>query len=140
MHAFDPATSFGPEVAARYDDHPRGDEEADATFLADLARGRPALEFAIGTGRIALPLAAKGIQVEGIELSSHMLDQLPRIPSPHADVATPIPSTPRIIALGTICCIKVVYERLGVDAQPCRTFVGSVIASDSGCLCARDYG
>lgn len=76
MHAFDPATSFGPEVAARYDDHPRGDEEAAATFLADLARGSPALEFAIGTGRIALPLAAKGIQVEGIELSSHMLDQL----------------------------------------------------------------
>lgn len=76
MEGFDPATSFGPDVAARYDDRPRGDEEAAATFLAKLAQGRPALELAIGTGRIALPLAANGIQVDGIELSTHMIEQL----------------------------------------------------------------
>lgn len=76
MNSFDPAASFGPEVAARYDDQPRGDEEAAATFLAGLAQGRPALEFAIGTGRIALPLAARGITVDGIELSPHMLERL----------------------------------------------------------------
>lgn len=45
-------------------------------LLADLAGEGPALEFAIGTGRVALPLSARGVQVHGIELSSHMVDQL----------------------------------------------------------------
>lgn len=76
MEGFDPASSFGPEVAAHYDDHLRGDEEAAASFLAGLALQRRALEFAIGTGRIALPLAAKGIQVDGIELSPPMVERL----------------------------------------------------------------
>jgi SAM-dependent methyltransferase len=76
MEGFDPASSFGPDVAAHYDDHPRGDEQAAAVFLSELAQDQRALEFAIGTGRIALPLAAKGIQVDGIELSAHMAEQL----------------------------------------------------------------
>lgn len=45
-------------------------------LLAELARGGPVLEFAIGTGRVALPLSAQGISVQGIELSPHMVDQL----------------------------------------------------------------
>jgi SAM-dependent methyltransferase len=45
--------------------------------LADLAEpGRTALEFAIGTGRIALPLAARGVEVHGIELSDAMVTQM----------------------------------------------------------------
>jgi SAM-dependent methyltransferase len=76
MEAFDPASSFGPDVAAHYDDNPRGDEEAAVTFLSALAQGGRALEFAIGTGRIALPLASRGIQVDGIELSPHMVERL----------------------------------------------------------------
>jgi SAM-dependent methyltransferase len=76
MKGFDPASIFGPEVAATYDDNPRGDEESTATFLSDLAQGQRALEFAIGTGRIALPLAAKGIQVDGIEISAPMVERL----------------------------------------------------------------
>jgi SAM-dependent methyltransferase len=76
MKDFDPASSFGPRVAAAYDDVPRGDEEAAAKFLSGLAQGRPALEFAIGTGRIAVPLAAKGIRVDGIETSTPMVEQL----------------------------------------------------------------
>ena len=76
MNGFDPSTSFGPEVAARYDDQSRGDEAAAVAFLSACAQGRPALEFAIGTGRIALPLAATGVSVDGIELSPHMLEQL----------------------------------------------------------------
>jgi SAM-dependent methyltransferase len=44
--------------------------------LAELARGGPVLEFAVGTGRVALPLSARGISVHGIELSPHMADQL----------------------------------------------------------------
>jgi SAM-dependent methyltransferase len=76
MEAFDPASSFGADVAAHYDDRPRGDEEAAVTFLSALAGGRRALEFAVGTGRIALPLAARGVQVDGIELSPHMVERL----------------------------------------------------------------
>src|SRR5947209_12771316 len=44
--------------------------------LAELARGGPALEFAIGTGRVALPVSARGVAVSGIELSPHMVEQL----------------------------------------------------------------
>ena len=76
MKGFDPASSFAENVAARYDDHLRGDEDAAAAFLSALAQGRPALEFAIGTGRIAIPLAAKGVQVDGIELSPQMVERL----------------------------------------------------------------
>jgi SAM-dependent methyltransferase len=76
MKGFRPASSFGEHVALNYDDHLRGDEEAAASFLSVLARGRPALEFAIGTGRVAIPLAEKGVQVDGIELSPHMTERL----------------------------------------------------------------
>ena len=73
---YSPAASFGPEVAAHYATHLRGDEEAVVQFLGALAKGRRALEFAIGAGRIALPLAVTGIPVDGIELSPHMVEQL----------------------------------------------------------------
>jgi SAM-dependent methyltransferase len=76
MKDFDPAKSFGAKTAAHYDDELRGDEEAAASFLAEMAQGRRALEFAIGTGRIALPLAAKGVKVDGIELSPDMVKRL----------------------------------------------------------------
>lgn len=76
MDGFDPATSFGPEVARRYDDDVRGDEAETVEFLAKLAHGGPALEFAIGTGRIALPLAQRGIRVDGVELSHDMVTRL----------------------------------------------------------------
>jgi hypothetical protein len=77
MTAFDPAASFGPDVAARYDDeHRLGDEAETVALLAELCAGRPALEFAVGTGRIALPLAQRTSRVDGIELSPAMAEQL----------------------------------------------------------------
>jgi SAM-dependent methyltransferase len=44
--------------------------------LAELAGDGPALEFAVGTGRVAVPLAERGVPVTGIELSRPMIDQL----------------------------------------------------------------
>jgi SAM-dependent methyltransferase len=44
--------------------------------LAELAQGGPSLEFAVGTGRVALPLSARGVPVYGLELSPHMAEQL----------------------------------------------------------------
>lgn len=49
-------------------------------LLAGLAADGEALEFAIGTGRIALPVGARGLTVSGIELSPHMIEQLRRKP------------------------------------------------------------
>ena len=76
MESVDPLHSFGPEIAARYDDHLRGDEDVAADFLAALAIDGRGLEFAIGTGRIALPLAECGVAIDGIELSAAMVDRL----------------------------------------------------------------
>jgi hypothetical protein len=76
MDGYDPASSFDEEVAATYDDEARGDEDDAARFLADVAGGGRAMELAIGTGRIALPLAAHGIEVHGIDLSQPMVDRL----------------------------------------------------------------
>ncbi len=45
-------------------------------FLEQLARGGSALELAIGTGRVALPLAARGIRVDGIDNSPAMVAKL----------------------------------------------------------------
>lgn len=49
---------------------------ATVEFLAELAGGGAALEFGIGTGRIALPLLERGVDVSGIDLSSDMVAQL----------------------------------------------------------------
>lgn len=71
---------FGPEIAAHYDrDHGGDDLEtvaATVAFLSRFADEGPVLEFAVGTGRIALPLAAQGIEVHGIELSPAMVAEL----------------------------------------------------------------
>ncbi len=76
MEGFDPLRSFGPDVAARYDDDARGDEPETVEFLAELAGDGPVLEFAIGTGRIALPLTERELRVDGIEQSRAMVDRL----------------------------------------------------------------
>ncbi len=104
MKDFDPATSFGEHVAATYDDVPRGDEDEAVNFLERVAATGPVLELAIGTGRIALPLAARGIHVEGIDISPHMVARLrakpggDRIPVTMGDFAeVPVQGTYRLI-------------------------------------------
>lgn len=49
---------------------------ATVDFLAERTGAGAALEFAVGTGRVAVPLAARGLSVSGIELSAPMVDQL----------------------------------------------------------------
>jgi SAM-dependent methyltransferase len=72
---------FGEEVAARYDDpsDPMFDPAAIqpvVDVLADLAGDGAALELGIGTGRIAVPLAERGVRVHGIDLSEAMVARL----------------------------------------------------------------
>jgi SAM-dependent methyltransferase len=76
MKDYEPGMSFGEEAAEEYDDAPRGDEAAAVAFLEGLAGGGPALELAVGTGRIALPLAARGVRVDGVDLSTAMVRRL----------------------------------------------------------------
>lgn len=76
MKEYQPAMSFGEDVARSCRDLRRGDELSAVAFLAQLAGSGPALELAIGTGRIALPLAARGIRVDGVDISPAMVEQL----------------------------------------------------------------
>ncbi|HWS39217.1 MAG TPA: class I SAM-dependent methyltransferase [Actinoplanes sp.] len=68
--------------------------EPTVTRLAELAAGGRVLEFAIGTGRVAIPLADRGVPVAGIELSEPMVARLrekdgeSRIPVTVGDMAT----------------------------------------------------
>jgi SAM-dependent methyltransferase len=76
-----PIDHFGPEVAERYDERTASMAEPEVLdpivdFLADLAGDGPALELGIGTGRIALPLAQRGVRVHGIDLSEAMVARL----------------------------------------------------------------
>lgn len=77
MQGYGPET-YGDRIAGVYDDlyEEVFDKEATATFLAERAGPGPALELAIGTGRVALPLRAKGVQVEGIDVSEQMVARL----------------------------------------------------------------
>jgi SAM-dependent methyltransferase len=73
-----PEDHFGEEIAERYDETSADmfDEAVIAPtvdFLAALAGDGAALEFGVGTGRIALPLAARGVHVHGIDLSEAMV-------------------------------------------------------------------
>jgi SAM-dependent methyltransferase len=76
-----PEDHFGERVAERYDE--RYSYQSDAAvvdpivaFLADLAGEGAALELGVGTGRIALPLARRGVRVLGIDLSEAMVARL----------------------------------------------------------------
>ncbi len=76
-----PENHFGESVAARYDESSAemfaaAVVESTVDFLATLAGDGAALELGIGTGRIALPLAARGVRVHGIDLSEAMVERL----------------------------------------------------------------
>jgi SAM-dependent methyltransferase len=75
-----PKDYFGERVAERYDDDAGIFDPAVVDpvvdFLAELAGDGAALELGIGTGRIALPLAQRGIRVHGIDLSEAMVARL----------------------------------------------------------------
>ncbi len=87
------AASYGDGCAEFYDDiypppHPRL-----ISTLCELAGAGPVLELGIGTGRVALPLAARGIKIHGVEASQSMIAKLQEkpgateIPMIHGDFA-----------------------------------------------------
>jgi SAM-dependent methyltransferase len=77
MTGFDDPAFYGDRWAAGYDAHHAHVDPGPAVeFLAGLAGGGRVLELAIGTGRVALPLAARGITVEGVDASAAMVERL----------------------------------------------------------------
>jgi SAM-dependent methyltransferase len=70
------ASTYGERIAGIYDDLYSDYDEATIEVLQELAKGGPALELGIGTGRIALPLKAKGVEMHGVDASPAMIEKL----------------------------------------------------------------
>lgn len=109
---------WGEETAARYDADSAerfAPEVLDPTvdLLERLADDGPALELAIGTGRVGVPLAARGVPVTGIELSEPMVAQLRRkvdeeqIPVHVGDMATTV-----VPGAGTFSLVYLVWNSI----------------------------
>ncbi len=76
MEKYEPST-YGDRIADIYDDlYGDMDPSAAVTLLNELAGQGRVLELAIGTGRVAVPLAQKGIDVSGIDASEAMVERL----------------------------------------------------------------
>jgi SAM-dependent methyltransferase len=107
---------FGPEIAARYDDDSATMFAPEALIpavdrLEALAGDAPALELAIGTGRVALPLAARGVAVTGIELSPAMVEQLRAKPG-GADIQVVIGDMATTTVDGTFGLVYLVFNTI----------------------------
>ena len=112
MERYKPVMSFDEHVAEAYDDSVhRGDEMATVAFLEHLAGGGPALELAIGTGRIALPLSARGIRVDGIDFAPAMVDRLRAKPGGD-QIAVTLGNFADVTVPGTYRLIYVVFNTL----------------------------
>ena len=108
---------FDEPVAARYDDATAEMFEPAAVdpvveLLAELAGDGRALELGIGTGRIALPLSARGVPVHGIELSNAMAARLRAKPGA-ADVGVTIGDFSSTRVVGTFSLAYVVFNTIG---------------------------
>lgn len=76
MEMYGPAT-YGDHIADVYDErYAQRDPSAEVARIAELAGAGPVLELGIGTGRVAVPLAARGLEVHGIDASEAMIAQL----------------------------------------------------------------
>ncbi|MFC9910842.1 class I SAM-dependent methyltransferase [Streptomyces sp. NPDC059862] len=79
--------------------------------LAELAGGGAALEFAIGTGRVAVPLAERGVPVTGIELSLPMIRQL-RIKADESTIPVVVGDMATAVAPGSFTLVYLVYNTI----------------------------
>lgn len=127
-----PADHFDGEVAGRYDAahaamFDRSVVEPVVDRLDKLAGDGAALEFGIGTGRIALPLAQRGVTVHGIDLSRTMLAELHR--KPGADlIRTYAGDFATTIADGSFSVVYLVFNtimNLTTQAEQVQAFVNA---------------
>lgn len=110
MRDYDPAT-YGDRMADIYDDWYGipGNTEAATEFLAELAGSGSVLELGIGTGRLAIPLAQKGIEVHGVDASEAMVKRLRTKPG-GADVPVTIGDFASVEVEGRFSLVYVVFN------------------------------
>ena len=124
MQGYEPQ-AYGEAMAEVYDDWYADISDADATVAAvvELVRaagGGPVLELGVGTGRLALPLAAAGLEVTGIDVSAAMLDRLRAKPGGEAialvqgDMAAGLPDGPFAVVL---VAFNTFFSLTSADAQ-----------------------
>jgi SAM-dependent methyltransferase len=85
--------------------------ESTVAFLAGIAGRGPALEFGIGTGRIALPLSERGIPVHGIDISADMIEVLRQKPGSEA-ITTTVGDFAEAVVDAQFSLVYVVYNSI----------------------------
>jgi len=111
MDTFGPAT-YGQRIAESYDELYPSSSDAHVAMvetLAKLAGAGPALELGIGTGRVALPLASKGITVHGIDASEAMIKRLQAKPG-GASISVTVGDFANVDVAGRYPLIYVVFN------------------------------
>lgn len=108
---------FGEEVAALYDETTGSRSSPEVLgptveLLAGLAGDGRALELAVGTGRVALPLAARGVPVSGIELSVAMVERL-RAKDPDGQIDVTMGDMATTVVPGAFRLVYLVFNTIG---------------------------
>jgi SAM-dependent methyltransferase len=115
--------AFDERVAKRYDEaeaemFDTAVVESAVEFLAELAHGGRAMEFGIGTGRIALPLAERGIEVHGIDLSQAMVDRMRSKPGGEA-IRVTVGNFATTVVEGSFALVYLVFNTImNLTTQP----------------------
>src|SRR5260370_41072786 len=106
-------TTYGERIAEVYDRlyGKRDNPETVADFLAPLANKRRALELGIGTGRIAIPLATRGVRVVGIDSSPAMIAKMRAKPG-GADISVVIGNFADVRVSGGFGLVYIVFSTL----------------------------
>lgn len=114
--------AYGDAFADVYDDWygEVTDAEATADAVADLAAGRRVIELGVGTGRLAAPLARRGVRLVGVDASAAMLERLAlRVPHPlavRADMAA-LPVADATVGL-VLCAFNTVFNLVDTPPTP----------------------
>src|SRR5205085_1412484 len=102
-------TLLSRRIAEVYDEQHGYLDDSGVELLAELARGGRALELGIGTGRVALPLSARGVEVHGIDASPAMIERLRAKPG-GAGVEVTVGDFADVSAEGEFSLVYVVFN------------------------------
>ncbi|MDW3217359.1 MAG: class I SAM-dependent methyltransferase [Acidimicrobiales bacterium] len=144
MQRYGPET-YGESFADVYDDWYGDVSDVAATVagITALADGGPVLELGVGTGRLALPLAAAGLAVTGIDASRAMLDRLRAKPGAdaitvlEADMADP-PVEPDSFAVA-FAAFNTFFNLTSTDAQARCAAVLATAVQPGGCVVIEGF-
>ncbi|WP_051060561.1 class I SAM-dependent DNA methyltransferase [Nocardiopsis baichengensis] len=142
MSVFDDPAFFGEVWADLYDEGVDLDPAPAVEFLAETAGGGRVLELAIGTGRVGVPLAARGVHVEGVEGSRKMVAKMrakpggEHIPVTIGDMAdVPVEGPYRLVFL----VYNTLFNILDPDRQALLFANVARVLSDDGAFVVECY-